>query len=42
MEPLRVFVDARVNHVQALMDLSVAMSDLARASGWDAAAPTGS
>jgi outer membrane protein TolC len=42
VEPLRAFVDARVNHVTALMDLNVALSDLARTSGWDAAAPTGS
>jgi outer membrane protein TolC len=42
MFPLRNYIDARVNHEQALMDLNVALSDLARASGWDAAAPTGS
>ncbi len=42
VEPLRAFVDARVNHVTALMDLNVSLSDLARTSGWDAAAPTGS
>ncbi|MGO8994880.1 MAG: TolC family protein [Polyangiaceae bacterium] len=41
VEPLRAFVDARVNHVTALMDLNVSLSDLARTSGWDAAAPTG-
>jgi outer membrane protein TolC len=41
VEPLRAYVDARVNHVTALMDLNVALSDLARTSGWDAAAPTG-
>lgn len=42
IEPLRVYVNARVNHAYALMDLNVAMSDLARVSGWDSAAPTGS
>jgi multidrug efflux system outer membrane protein len=42
VEPLRAYVDARVNHVSALMDLNVSLSDLARTSGWDAAAPTGS
>jgi outer membrane protein TolC len=42
VEPLRAYVDARVNHVTALMDLNVSLSDLARTSGWDAAAPTGS
>jgi outer membrane protein TolC len=40
--PLRNYVDARVNHEQALMDLNVALSDLARASGWDSSAPSGS
>ena len=42
VEPLRAYIDARVNHVTALMDLNVSLSDLARTSGWDAAAPTGS
>jgi outer membrane protein, multidrug efflux system len=42
VEPLRAYIDARVNHVTALLDLNVSLSDLARASGWDAAAPTGS
>ena len=42
IEPLRVYVNSRVQHTQSLMDLNVAMSDLARISGWDAAAPTGS
>jgi hypothetical protein len=40
-EPIRVYVNARVNHIYALMDLNVSMSELARVSGWDAAAPTG-
>jgi outer membrane protein TolC len=38
--PLRSYVNARVQHLQALMDLNVTMSDLARASGWDSAAPS--
>jgi outer membrane protein TolC len=39
IEPLRAFVVARANHVQALMDLHVTMAELARVTGWDAAAP---
>jgi outer membrane protein TolC len=38
-EPLRAYVNARINHIYAIMDYSVAMSDLARVTGWDAAAP---
>ncbi len=38
-EPLRYFVTARVSHAYALMDYNIALSDLARVSGWDAAAP---
>jgi len=41
LEPLRVWGNARINHLQALMDLNLALSDLARASGWDGSAPTG-
>jgi outer membrane protein, multidrug efflux system len=41
LEPLRAYVNARVSHAAALMDLNNAMSDLARATGWDQAAPTG-
>lgn len=40
IEPLRNFVFARANHLQALMDLNIALSELARVSGWDAIAPT--
>ncbi|MEO8801526.1 MAG: TolC family protein, partial [Polyangiaceae bacterium] len=40
-EPLRVYVNAKVNHLYALMDYNVQMSELARVSGWDSAAPTG-
>jgi outer membrane protein TolC len=39
LEPLRAYVYARAYHVQALMDLNVTLSDLARVSGWDGAAP---
>jgi outer membrane protein TolC len=42
LEPLRAYVNARVNHIYALMDFNVALSDLARTSGWDSAAPNGS
>jgi outer membrane protein TolC len=42
LEPLRSYGNARVQHLQALMDYSIAMSNLAQASGWDSAAPTGS
>ncbi|MBK6691627.1 MAG: TolC family protein [Myxococcales bacterium] len=41
-EPLRVYVNARVSHIYALMDYSVALSDLARTTGWGKAAPGGS
>jgi outer membrane protein TolC len=40
LEPLRVYGNARVQHLYALMDYNVTMSSLALASGWDAAAPT--
>ena len=39
LEPLRAYVNARVSHSTALMDLNVAMSDLARVTGWDESAP---
>jgi outer membrane protein TolC len=42
MWPLRSYLGARVNHLTALMDYNVAMSNLAMVSGWDTAAPTGS
>ncbi len=41
MEPLRAYVNARVSHIYALMDYNLSLSDLARVSGWEAAAPTG-
>ena len=41
LEPLRVYVNARVSHLYALLDYNIAMSDLARVSGWDSSAPTG-
>ncbi len=40
-EPLRAYINARVNHMYALMDFNVGLSELARTSGWDSAAPTG-
>ncbi len=42
IEPLRSYVYAKLEHTRALMDLNIAMSDLARVTGWDSAAPTGS
>ena len=39
IEPLRAYVFARANRAQALMDFHVALSELARVSGWDAVAP---
>ena len=41
LEPLRSYGNARVQHLYALMDYNVAMSNLALSSGWDTAAPTG-
>lgn len=40
-EPLRFYVGARLNHMYSLMDLSIAMCELARVTGWDNAAPKG-
>jgi outer membrane protein TolC len=40
LEPLRAYGNARVQHLYALMDNNVTMSNLALASGWDSAAPT--
>jgi len=39
LDPLRVYGNARVQHLAALMDCNVTMSSLALASGWDSAAP---
>jgi outer membrane protein TolC len=39
LEPLRVYGDARVQHLWALMDYNVDLSNLALVSGWDSAAP---
>ncbi len=41
LEPLRAYGNARISHLQALMDLNVTLSNLAMVSGWDSAAPTG-
>jgi outer membrane protein TolC len=40
-EPLRLYADARSNHLIALMDFNVALSLLAMQTGWDSAAPHG-
>jgi len=40
--PLRSYANARVQHLTALMDYNLAMSNLALVSGWDSAAPHGS
>jgi multidrug efflux system outer membrane protein len=40
-EPLRAYVNSRLNHLISLMDYNIAMSQLALASGWDSAAPGG-
>jgi outer membrane protein, multidrug efflux system len=40
VEPLRAYVFARANHIQALMEFNVALSELARVTGWDGAAST--
>lgn len=42
LEPLRSYVFARANHVVALMDTNLTLSELARVTGWDAAAPNDS
>jgi outer membrane protein TolC len=41
MDPLKAYGNARVQHLYALMDYNIAMSNLALASGWDSAAPSG-
>lgn len=41
LEPLRALVTARAFHAQALMDLNITLSELARVTGWDAVAPAG-
>lgn len=41
LEPLRVYSNARGQHLYALMDFNVAMAALAFVSGWDSAAPGG-
>jgi hypothetical protein len=41
LEPLRAYGNARVQHLYALMDYNLTMSNLALSSGWDTAAPTG-
>ncbi len=41
IEPTQAYLNARAQHTLALMDLNVALAELARVSGWDAASPTG-
>jgi outer membrane protein TolC len=41
MEPLRAYVFARLEHIRALNDYNINLSELARVSGWDTAAPGG-
>ncbi|MFO0667036.1 MAG: TolC family protein [Polyangiaceae bacterium] len=38
-EPYRLYMNARVNHATSLMDYNIAVSELARLTGWDALAP---
>ena len=40
-EPLRAYVNARAQHLIAIMDCNLTQSQLALASGWDSAAPLG-
>ena len=40
IEPLRAYVFTRLEHLRAMNDANVSLSELARVSGWDAAAPT--
>ncbi|WP_394838303.1 TolC family protein [Pendulispora rubella] len=40
-EPLQLYLDARVNHLYALLDYDIALAELARVTGWDAAATPG-
>jgi len=39
--PLRSYINARVQHITALMDYNLALCNLAMVSGWDSAAPHG-
>jgi outer membrane protein TolC len=39
LEPLRVYGNARIQHLYALQDYNLALSNLALTSGWDSAAP---
>jgi outer membrane protein TolC len=40
IEPLRAYVFTRLEHLRAMNDANISLSELARVSGWDAAAPT--
>lgn len=39
VEPLKAYINARAQHLVAIMDYNVTRSQLALASGWDASAP---
>ena len=39
VEPLRMLLLARANHLQALMDTNMTRAELARLTGWENAAP---
>jgi outer membrane protein TolC len=39
VEPLKAYINARAQHIVAIMDCNVTQSQLALASGWDGAAP---
>ena len=39
VEPLRLYVSARANQLQALMDTNMTRAELARLTGWENAAP---
>jgi outer membrane protein TolC len=41
IEPLRFYMNSRSSHLVAILDYNIALADLARVSGWDSAAPTG-
>jgi outer membrane protein TolC len=41
VDPAKAYAEQRFNHMNALMDLNVALSKLALVTGWDAIAPEG-
>ena len=40
-DPAKEYAQQRFNHLNAIMDMNVAMSKLALVTGWDAIAPEG-